>query len=408
MPGPLDGIRVIDLTAVVLGPVATLHLADMGADVIKVEPPEGDVMRNAGNAPTPGMGPIYLAVNRNKRSLCLDLKKKEAVAALKRLIVDADVFVHNSRPQAMERLGLGYADIKAINPKIIYAYSLGYKRSGPYGPKPAYDDLVQGASGAAMLASRVDGGPPRFLPSLVVDKTTGLHLAMGVLAALVHRERKGEGQLVEVPMMETITGFWLAEHLFEGTYVPERGQWGYKRVLSADRKPYPTKDGHVCAVVYNEKHWTAFATEIGRPELLTDPRFATQNARANNQVAIQSIIAEVTPGRTSAAWLDFFDAADIPAMGVNNLEDLVNDPHLKATGFFTERQHPTEGIIRTMASPFEFSATPTAFTRHAPHLGEDGPQVLAEAGFSATEIELLEASAAMVVRGPNTAKRGKT
>ncbi len=399
MPGPLAGLRVLDLTAVVLGPIATLHLADMGADVIKIEPPEGDVMRNAGNAPTPGMGPIYLACNRNKRSLCLDLKKPEAVAALKRLVKDADVFVHNSRPAAMERLGLGYEDIRTLNPKIIYAYSLGYKRSGPYGAKPAYDDLVQGASGAAMLQSRVDGGPPRFLPSLVVDKTTGLHLAMGILGALVHRGKTGEGQMVEVPMLETITGFWLAEHMFEETYVPARGQWGYKRVLSVDRKPYPTKDGYVCAIVYNEKHWRAFVDEIKRPELLTDPRFVNQNARSNNQVAIQGIIAEATPAKTTAEWLAFFDKADIPAMGVLDLEDLPNDPHFKATGFFTEREHPTEGRIRTVASPFEYSATPADFRLHAPHLGENGPEVLGEAGFSKAEIAALRETGAMVVKG---------
>ena len=399
MPGPLAGLRILDLTAVVLGPIATLHLADMGADVIKIEPPEGDVMRNAGNAPTAGMGPIYLACNRNKRSLCLDLKKPEAVAALKRLVKDADVFVHNSRPAAMERLGLGYEEVRKINPKIIYAYSLGYKRSGPYGAKPAYDDLVQGASGAAMLQSRVDGGPPRFLPSLVVDKTTGLHLAMGILGALVHRGKTGEGQMVEVPMLETITGFWLAEHLFEETYVPSRGQWGYKRVLSADRKPYPTKDGYVCAIVYNEKHWLAFVEEIKRPELLTDPRFVNQNARSNNQVAIQGIIAEATPAKTTAEWLAFFDKADIPAMGVLDLEDLPNDPHFKATGFFTEREHPTEGRIRTLASPFEYSATPADFRMHAPHLGENGPEVLGEAGFSKAEIAALRETGAMVVKG---------
>jgi formyl-CoA transferase len=296
-------------------------------------------------------------------------------------------------------LGLGYEEVRKINPKIIYAYSLGYKRSGPYGAKPAYDDLVQGASGAAMLQSRVDGGPPRFLPSVVVDKTTGLHLAMGILAALVHRGRTGEGQMVEVPMLETITGFWLAEHLFEETYVPARGQWGYKRVLSADRKPYPTKDGYVCAIVYNEKHWRAFVDEIKRPDLLTDPRFVDQSARSNNQVAIQGIIAEATPAKTTAEWLTFFDKADIPAMGVLDLEDLPNDPHLKATGFFTEREHPTEGRIRTVASPFEYSATPAEFRLHAPHLGENGPEVLSEAGFTKAEIALLRETGAMVVKG---------
>ena len=405
MPGPLDGVRIIDLTAVVLGPVATLHLADMGADVIKVEPPEGDVMRNAGNSPTPGMGPIYLAVNRNKRALCLDLKMPVAVAALLRLIETADVLVHNMRPEAVERLGLGYEAVKAVNPGIVYAYSLGYKHSGPYGRKPAFDDLVQGASGAAMMQSRVDGAEPRFMPSLVVDKTTGLHLAMAVLAALFHRQRTGEGQMVEVPMMEAITGFWLAEHLFDQTYVPARGQMGYRRVLSADRRPYRTSDGYVCAIIYNEKHWRAFAAELGRPELASDPRFATQTARSNNQVALQALLAEVMPTRTTEAWLAFFDVADIPASRLNDLEDLLVDPHLAQTGFFTTREHPTEGPIRTMASPFDFSGTPTSYRRHAPLLGADGPEVLADAGFSEAEIAALWESGALRVSEPGGGPR---
>jgi len=397
MPGPLSGYRIIDLTAVVLGPVATLHLADMGADVIKVEPPEGDIMRNAGNAPTPGMGPIYLGINRNKRALCLDLKKPEAVSALKRLIATADAFVHNMRVEAVERLGLGYEAVKAVKPDIVYAYSVGYGHAGPYGKKPAFDDLVQGASGAAMLATRVDDGPPRFLPSLIVDKTTGLHLGMAVLAALLHRERTGEGQKVEVPMLETITGFWLVEHLFNKSYVPPRGEMGYSRVLSADRKPYRTKDGYICALPYNEKHYRAFAAEIGRPELMSDPRFATAKARSDNQPAIQAIIAEVMPTRTTADWLDFLEKADIPSMVVNDLDQLFDDPHLKETGFFQTREHPTEGTIRTTASPFAFSATPTDYRRHAPLLGADGREVLAEAGLSNEEIAALESSGAMKV-----------
>ena len=395
MPGPLHGFRIIDLTAVVLGPVATLHLADMGADVIKVEPPEGDIMRNPGHPPTPGMGPIYMALNRNKRSVALDLKKPDAVAALKRLAAKADAFVHNSRPQAMERLGLGFEDLRKVNPRIVYAYALGYRRSGPYGAKPAFDDLVQGASGAAMLQARVDGGPPRFLPSLVVDKTTGLHLGLAVLAALLHRERTGEGQMVEVPMLESVTSFWLTEHLFDHTFVPARGAIGYTRVLSPDRKPYRTKDGHVCAVVYSRKHWEAFARKIGRPELIEDARFATQAAMANNQVAAQAIIAEHAPAMTTAEWLSFFEEADIPSSAVNDLAGLLEDPHLKATGFFETREHPTEGTIRTTASPFEFSATPTSYRRHAPQLGADGREVLAEAGFSAEEIAALARTGAL-------------
>ncbi|MFV0297950.1 MAG: CaiB/BaiF CoA transferase family protein, partial [Hyphomicrobiaceae bacterium] len=394
------GYRIIDLTAVVLGPVATMHLADMGADVIKVEAPEGDVMRHPGHAPTPAMGPVYLAINRNKRALCLDLKKPDALAVLKKLIETADAFVHNMRVEAIERLGLGYEAVKSIKPDIVYAYSVGYKHSGPYGKKPAFDDLVQGASGASTLAGRVDGGPPRFLPSLIVDKTTGLHLGMAVLAALLHRERTGEGQTVEVPMLETATGFWLMEHLFDGSYVPPRGDMGYSRIMSPERRPYETKDGYVCALVYSEKHWRAFSAEIGQPELADDPRFATASARANNYAVIMTMMAGIMRTRTTADWLAFFDSADIPAMPVNTLEGLKEDPHLKATGFFTQREHPTEGQILTMASPFDFSATPTSYRRHAPLLGGDGPEVLRQAGYSEAEVQALIDGGAMLVPAP--------
>jgi crotonobetainyl-CoA:carnitine CoA-transferase CaiB-like acyl-CoA transferase len=389
MPGPLEGIRIIDLTAIVLGPLATMHLADLGADVIKIEPPEGDVIRVPGNPKTPKMGPIFLNANRNKRSVCLDLKRPEGVAVIKRLLESADVLVHNSRPQAIERLGLGYEAVKTINPRLVYAYGLGYKRSGPYGHKAAYDDLVQGASGAAMLQSRVDGGPPRFLPSLFIDKTTGLHLAMAIMAALVHRERTGEGQLVEVPMFETFAAFLLVEHMYGATWDPPRGDSGYGRVLSPHRRPYKTKDGYVCALPYTEKQWTAFTSALGRPDLATDPRFATQAGRANNQPAAQQIIAELMQSRTTDEWLAFFDEADIPAMRVNDIDDLFDDPHLKETDFFTMREHPSEGLIRTTASPFAFEKTPASYRRHAPVLGADGPEVLREAGVSQEELEAL-------------------
>jgi len=400
MPGPLDGIRIVDLTAVVSGPFATLHLADMGADVIKIEPPEGDIMRNPGTPPTKGMGPIFLAANRNKKSLCLDLKRPEAVEVVKRLAAGADVFVHNNRPQAIERLGLGYDDIRAVNPSVIYAYCLGYKRSGPYGAKPAYDDLVQGASGAAMLTARASGGEPRFMPSLIVDKTTGLHLAMAVLGALVHRTRTGQGQLVEVPMLETITSFWLTEHLYDATYDPPRGQIGYARLLSPQRRPSRSKDGYVCILIVTDRHWNSFCTNLGREDLRTDPRLATVAARANHQPVVQQIVNDLAPSRTTAEWLEFCDAHDIPAMPVNDLDGVLEDPHLKATGFFTTREHPTEGPVRTIASPLGFSETPADFRHHAGFLGADGPEVLAVAGYSESEIADLEARGVMkVVRG---------
>jgi formyl-CoA transferase len=220
---------------------------------------------------------------------------------------------------------------------------------------------------------------------------------MAVLAALLHRERTGEGQMVEVPMLESVTSFWLTEHLFDHTFVPPRGDLGYTRVLSAERRPYPTKDGHVCAVLYSGKHWEAFAMKIGRPELITDARFATQAARSNNQVGMQAIIAEHAPSMTTAEWLAFFEEADIPSAAVNDLADLFEDEHLKATGFFQRREHPTEGPIVTTASPFDFSATPTTYRRHAPGFGADGRRVLAEAGFTAEEIGALERSGALVV-----------
>ena len=231
---PLSDTLVLDLTQVIAGPTAGQILGDMGADVIKVEPPEGDLLRLSGGSMgrDTGMGPIYMAANRNKRSLCLDLKKPRAVEILKGMIAKADLFIHNSRPAAIERLGLGYEELKKVNPSIVYAYSLGYARKGPYGHKPAFDDLVQGVSGAASLQSRVDGQPPKFMPSLIADKTTGLHLCIAVLAALYHRKVTGEGQMIEVPMLETLASFWLTEHLFGGTWKPERGTMGYDRIIN--------------------------------------------------------------------------------------------------------------------------------------------------------------------------------
>ena len=339
MPGPLHGVRIIDLTAVVLGPVATLHLADMGADVIKVEPPEGDVMRNPGNAPNPSMGPIYLGDQPQQALACLDLKKPEAMArpeAADR--ARPTCFVHNMRVEAIERLGLGYEAVRAIKPDIVYAYSVGYKHFGPYGQKPAFDDLVQGASGAAMLASRVDGGAPRFLPSLIVDKTTGLHLGMAVLGALLHRERTGEGQMVEVPMLETITGFWLAEHLFEHTYVPPRGAHGIS-ARAVGRSPALCDRATAMSAPSSTTRSTGghSPTRSGGADLLTDPRFANADGSLQQPGRDQALMAEVMPTRTTAEWLAFFDKADIPAMAVNDLEDSFDDPHLAADRAFSRR-----------------------------------------------------------------------
>ncbi|MGB0750491.1 MAG: CaiB/BaiF CoA transferase family protein [Gammaproteobacteria bacterium] len=398
MPGPLHGVRIIDLTAVLLGPFATQHLADMGADVIKVEPPGGDLLRASGGAlgKDPGMGPIYMAANRNKRSLCLDLKAPEAVEVLKGMVKTADIFIHNSRPQAIERLGLGYDDLKVVNPSLIYAYSLGYARKGPYGHKPAFDDLVQGVSGAASLQSRVDSEPPRFIPSLIADKTTGLHLCIAVLGALHHRSTTGEGQMIEVPMFETLASFWLTEHLFGATWTPERGEMGYDRIINEFRKPFPTSDGYICALPYTDKHWVAFFEIAERPDLATD-RFVDRNERAKHFDELYQILGALLKHRTTAEWLEMFDKADIPAMPVRTLEELLDDPHLQATGFFTEREHPTEGPITTFASPLDFEKTKVEFRRHAPRVGDDGEEVLREAGVSEKDIERLKDEGILIV-----------
>jgi len=399
MPGPLAGVKVIDLTAVLLGPFATQHLADMGADVIKVEPPEGDLLRLSGGSMgrDKSMGPIYMAANRNKRSLCLDLKKPKAVEVLKGMIKSADIFIHNSRPAAIERLGLGYEDLKKINPSIVYAYSLGYKRSGPYGHKPAFDDLVQGVSGAASLQSRVDGEAPKFMPSLIADKTTGLHLCIAVLGALYHRKVTGEGQMIEVPMLETLASFWLTEHLFGALWKPERGSMGYDRIINKYRHPFKTLDGYICALPYTDAHWVEFFSIVARPDLAKDPRFCDRTVRPKHFSELYQVLDTLLKDRTTQEWLDAFDKADIPAMPVHTLEDLLEDPHLKATGFFTERQHPTEGPIVTFASPLDFEKTKTEFRRHAPRIGEDGPEVLREAGLSDAEIEKLKADKTLIV-----------
>ena len=396
MAGALEGIKVVDLTAVLLGPFATQMMADMGADVIKIEPPTGDLLRNSGLGRTSQMGPIYLAANRNKRSICLDLKKPEAIEIVRSLVRDADIFIHNNRPQAIDRLGLSYEALKEINPTIIYAYAMGYGRAGPYGDRPAFDDLVQGASGAATLQSRVDGSPPQYIPALIADKTTGLHLAIATLAALVHRQRTGEGQKIEVPMFETMTAFWMTEHLFGETYKPPIGTMGYDRIINRYRHPFETRDGHVCVLPYTDRHWARYFEIVGRPDLAADDRFTDAQKRARRYDELYQIMDEVMRAKTTAEWVRLMEESDIPVMAVRTLEDLLDDEHLKAVGFYADREHPTEGPIRTFRNPMAFEKTPTEFRRHAPKLGQDGREILAEAGYSAERIEALISSGALI------------
>ena len=368
----LQGVRVLDLTTVVFGPYCTQTLADLGADVIKVETPAGDTFRySAKPAKTRGMSPGYLALNRGKRSLVLDLKTPEGLAHIRALVAGADVFIHNVRETAIERLGLGYDAVKAIKSDIVYVHCVGYGSDGPYAGKPAYDDVIQAASGATTLLSRVDGDPaPRYFPSLIADKISGLHGAYAVMAACIHRLRTGEGQFVEVPMFELFTQFMLKEHLGGLTFEPPNGPPGYARQIDPDRQPFPTADGFISFVAYSEAAWKTVFEIAGAPEVMQGPDYATAQLVALNVSGLYREIASRTPGRTTAAWIAAFEAAEIPVMAVRDLNDILEDPHLQATDFFRNAVHPSEGAYRDMRPPVRFGAKSDFDVSPAPTLGQ--------------------------------------
>ena len=394
MPGPLDGVRVLDLTTVVMGPYATQILADFGADVIKVEPPEGDVMRHASPMRSRGMGHIFLNANRNKRSIVLDLKKDAARDACLALAKRSDVLVYNIRPQAMARLRLSYDEVSAVNPRILYVGAFGYSQRGPYAAKAAYDDLIQGAAGMPWLSKESGAETPRYAPATIADRSVGLHVVNAVCAALYRREKTGRGQRVDVPMFESLLQTVLGEHMGGYTFEPQTGDPGYARMLAKERRPYETKDGYVCVLVYNDKQWRAFFALIGRPELLKDPRFATQEARSRNFEAAYALVAGEMAKRTTSECIAMLERADIPVQRMNTLTDIVEDPHLAAIGYFRPIEHPSEGRIKSMAVPSEWSESKPEYRRHAPRLGEHTREVLREAGYDENVIEQLIASGA--------------
>ena len=391
MPGPLVGVRVLDVTTVVLGPWAAQTLGDMGADVIKVEPPEGDTTRRLGPARHPGMGAFYLACNRNKRSLVLDLKQTAGRAALLRLAATADVILHNFRPGPAARLGLEYEPFRAVNPRLVYCATYGFRARGPYGTKPAYDDVIQAAAGLASLQTSLVG-EPRYMPTIVADKTSSLAVLSAVLSALFHRERTGEGQAIEVPMFETVVAYVMVEHLYGETFVPPIETAGYKRILNRWRRPFRTTDGYLAVVPYTDADWRAFFALAGRADLLADPRFRTLESRLANIEALYEELAKIIAGRSSAEWLEALDRASVPAMVVNTLETLLVDPQLEATGFWKIVEHPTEGTLRVPDIPTTYSRTPAEIRRLPPRLGEHSREVLREAGFSEAEVDDLRAS----------------
>lgn len=401
MSGPLAGVRVLDLTSIIMAPFATQILAGLGADIVKIEPPEGDFMRHVGPMRNPGMGHIFLHGNRGKRSVVLDLKQPGARAALVRMAAKADVFITNVRPQAMRRLGLHHESLAAANPRLIYASCTGFGQAGPYAAKPAYDDLIQGATGIPWLMQAYGAPEPCYTPLTLADRLTGLHAAYAIAAALYAREKSGAGQLVEVPMFEAVTQFVLGDHMSGLTFDPPMGEAGYARLLTAYRRPYATRDGYLCVLMYNDKQWRSFFAAIGEPERFErDPRFATHSSRAAHIAEVYAYVAEVMRTRTTAEWRALLDTADIPNQPVNSPASLAEDPHLVATGFIRTEEHPSEGRLRTMGNPTTWSGTPPGPLAPAPRLGEHTVAVLREAGLSESDVEaLLRAGAARAEKG---------
>jgi crotonobetainyl-CoA:carnitine CoA-transferase CaiB-like acyl-CoA transferase len=395
--GPLAGIKIIDMTSVLMGPYATQILGDMGADVIKVEAPDGDVTRQIAPSRNPGMGAIYLNANRNKRSICLDLKQPAGRDALLKLAADADVLVYNVRPAAMRRLGLDYETLAAINPRLVYAGLFGFGQGGPYAAKPAYDDLIQGASVMSSLIAKAGDGTPRYVPSAIADRVVGLAAVGAICATLVNRDRTGLGQQVDIPMFETMVGFVLGDHLGGLTFEPPIGGGGYARQLSPDRRPYQTSDGYVCALIYTDKQWTSFLAAIGQADLpKSDPRFANFANRIANIDQVYGELGRIFTQRSTADWLELLERADIPSMPMHDFDSVLEDPHLRQTGFFQTVEHPTEGTLRTMRLATDWSRTPAEITLLPPHKGEDGVAILREAGFTEEQIEELAAQRALL------------
>jgi crotonobetainyl-CoA:carnitine CoA-transferase CaiB-like acyl-CoA transferase len=386
--GPLTGIRVIDLTTVVLGPFATQILGDMGADVIKVESPDGDNCRWIGPSRTKGMGSYFAMLNRNKRSVVLDLKRPAAKDALLRLVDGADVFVHNMRLGAADRLGLGYAALSARNQRLVYACASGFRKGSSKQEHPAFDDLIQGMSGVAALNAGPDGAP-RYVPSVVVDKLTGQTLASMIGMALFHRERTGQGQEVHVPMLETMLSFLLVEHLWGAVLnQPELGL-GYPRMLTPHRRPYATQDGYISVIAVSDVHWRRLFEAMGRSALIEDPRFTTIAARSDNVDALYAVLADGMRERTTAEWLKVLGALDIPCGPVNSLTDLLQDDYLQETDFFQQMRHPLDGDVTLTAIPARFSTSPPSVRRLWPALGQHTTEVLHEIGCDTRDIDAI-------------------
>jgi len=379
MSGPLTGIRVIDLTSVAMGPLATQILGDMGADVIKVESPDGDHFRYVAPFRHRGMSAAFLNLNRNKRSIILDLKRDAERRVLLDLVAGADVFVYNVRPQSMRKLGLDFESLRARSPRLIHCGVYGFSEQGPYAGRPAYDDIIQAMCGIAALQGHNGQEGPEYVNTVVADKVAGITAAYAIAMALYERERSGLGQAIEVPMFETLVAFTLYEHLAGETFRPAEQGMGYERVLSPHRRPYRTRDGYIGLLPYTTAHWRNFFEIAGKPDYAADARFHDPVSRAQNINTVYGILADIVAQRSTAEWAGLLKNADIPWTPILEPEDLLEDAHLQAVGFFKRDVHPSEGEVRTMGIPVQFSRTPGSVRRLAPRLGEHGEELRKEA-----------------------------
>jgi crotonobetainyl-CoA:carnitine CoA-transferase CaiB-like acyl-CoA transferase len=400
MAGPLDGVRVLDLSAVVVGPICTHALCEQGAEVIKVEAPTGDLLRHlAGRGRSAGMNGKFLNFNRGKKSLAIDLKAPAGIDALRRVAATVDVFVTNIRPDAQQRLGVDADALRAAAPRLIHCSITGFGTGGPYAGRAAYDTVIQGASGVAGCFA-ASTGEPRYVPFLVADHTVGLIAAQLIGFALYRREKTGIGEAIEVPMFENMAAYILQEHLGAASFRPPLGPPGDHRVLSPEGKPLPTKDGFICISANTDAQAHAFFEAIGRPDLKSDPRFATIAGRVSHTQDYFHIRATSLGGRTTAEWLEIFDRMDVPASPYNSLASLPEDPHLRATGMVREEDHPTEGPTWAIGVPNRFSGGMAPPRPPAPRLGADGAAVLAEAGLSDREIDDLRRTGVLIEGTP--------
>ncbi|QHE70652.1 CaiB/BaiF CoA transferase family protein [Rhodococcus sp. WAY2] len=387
-PGALHGLRVIDLTTVIMGPFATATLADMGADVIKVESLDGDMSRDIGSRRHDGMSALTLNLQRNKRSIAINLASEEGREILDDLVRNADVLVTNLRPRSRQKLGITYERLSENNPGLILCTAQAYGSETAFRDYPAYDDIVQAASGAAKLTELIDG-EPRYAPYVIADKVVGLYIVIAVLAAAMEKSRTGLGQEVDVPMVDAMIGFNLVEHFGGHTFAPAEGNFGWARVLTPERVPHQTADGWICIMPYSAKNWNDFFTVAGRGDLVDNPRYASVNDRHTHMGELLSAIREAVPSRTTQEWLTLCEAHGIPASDLLDLAHAHENSYVLDQELITKREHPTEGEYYATRTPFTMSRTPISFSRHAPLLGEDTFTILEDLGYSADRVHAL-------------------